>query len=208
MNCQAQCSSGIGSNNETELTAVPVRVTTPSFFLNTDYPASCSGTVTRWRFCFYRPDTHNDSDRYRLSLAVYRPIGSGNSTQYEIVESSLRTITRMFQPANSTSNFICQNLNLQAANRTSFDIEVGDIAGVCIFNPTDSTIEPMHIISEANGYSLLQNNIPVQCSFNSVSSVNISSSELTRVESRLLHLSAGMFTKADDCINVVHGDFC
>ena len=190
VNCQAQCSSGIGSNSETEFTAAPV--TTTSFFLNTDYPAPCSGTVTRWRFCFYRPDTHEDGDRYRLALAVYRPIGSGNSTQYEIVESSLRTITRTF-PANSTSNFICRNLNLQATNR-SFDIEVGDIAGVCIFNPTDSTIEPMHIISEANGSSLLQNNIPVQCSFDSVSSVNISSSQLIRVESRLLHLSAGMFT--------------
>ena len=206
VNCQAQCSSGIGSNSETELTAAPV--TTTSFFLNTDYPAPCSGTVERWRFCFYRPATHKNGDRYRLALAVYRPIGSGNSTQYEIVEASLRTITRRF-PANSTSNFICLNLNLQATNR-SFDIEVGDITGVCIFNPTDSTvtIEPMHIISEANGYSLLQNKIPVQCSFNSVSSVNISSSQLSRVESRLLHLSTGMFTKADDCINVVHGDFC
>ena len=39
--------------------------------------------------------------------------------------------------------------------------------------------------------------------------MNISSSQLSRVESRLLHLSAGMFTKADDCINdVVYGDFC
>ena len=147
---------------------------------------------------------HDDGDRYRLALAVYRPKDSGNSTQYEIVEASLRTITRRL-PAQSSS-FVCQNINLETENQ--FDIEVGDIVGVCIFNPTDGTIEPMHIVSEADGYSLLQNNVPVQCSFNSVSSVNISSSQLSRVESRLLHLSAGMFTKADDCMNVVHGDFC
>ena len=79
------------------------------------------------------------------------------------MEASLRTITRIF-PIQPTNNFICHNtVNLEAADQ--FDIEVGDIVGVCIFNPTDSTIEPMHIVSEANGYSLLQNNIPVQCSF-------------------------------------------
>jgi hypothetical protein len=131
---------------------------------------------------------------------------SGNSTQYEIVGSSLRTITRIFPPQ-SSSSFSCLNVNLERDNR-QFDIEAGDIVGVCIFNPTNITIKPMDVVSEANGYSLLQNNIPVQCSFNSVSSINISS-QLSRVESRLLHLSAGMFpAESDDCMNVVHGDFC
>jgi hypothetical protein len=130
---------------------------------------------------------------------------SGNSTQYEIVESSLRTITRRF-PA-QPSNFVCRNINLEIDNQ--FDIEVGDIVGVCIFNPTENNREPMDIVSEANGYSLLHNNVPIQCSFNPISSVNISSSQLSRVESRLLHLSAGMFpAESDDCVNVVHGDFC
>jgi hypothetical protein len=132
-------------------------------------------------------------------------MGSGNSVQYELVESSLSTITRIF-PAQSSS-FSCRDVNLETARQ--FDVEVGDIVGVCVNNPINNAIEPMDIVSEASGYSLLQNNIPIQCSFNSISSVNISRSQLSRVESRLLHLSAGMFTaESDDCVNVVHGDFC
>ena len=201
VNCQAQCSPGIGSNNETEFIASTV--TTPSIYLNTDYPAPCSGTVTRWRLCFYRPDTHEDGDRYRLTLAVYRPMDSGNSTQYERVESSLRTVTRIF-PTQS-SNFSCQNIHLDMAGQ--FDIEADDIVGVCVFNPTQNAREPMDIISEANGYSLLQNSVSLPCRYNTTPTV-ILSSQLSTVESRLLHLSAGMFTKADDCVNVVYGDFC
>ena len=190
VNCQGQCSSGIGSNNETELTAATV--TTPSIYLNTDYPAPCSGTVTRWRLCFYRPVTHEDGDRYRLTLAVYRPMhmDSDNSTQYERVESSLRTFTRIF-PTQS-SDFSCQNVDLDMAKQ--FDIEADDIVGVCVFNPIQDAREPMDIVSEASGYSLLQNSVSLPCRYNTTPSV-ILSSQLSRVESRLLHLSAGMLKK-------------
>jgi hypothetical protein len=203
VNCQSQCSPGIGSNNETEFTAATV--TTPSIFLNTDYPATCSGTLERWRLCFYLPDTHEDGDRYRLTLAVYRPMGSGNSTQYERVESSLLTITARIFPTQS-SDFSCRDIDLDTDEQ--FNIETGDIVGVCVFNPTQDAREPMDIVSEANGYSLMQNSVSLPCRYNTIPSV-ISSSQLSRVESRLLHLSAGTFPdESDDCMNVVRSDFC
>ena len=194
VNCQAQQCSPFGLNNDTEFTAASV--TTPSIYLNTDYPAPCSGTVERWQFCFYRPATHGVNDSYRLTFAVYRRIDSGNSTLYEIVGPSLRTITRTFRT--QSSNFSCQVLTLNnMSNRQPFNIKTGDIIGACVYDPTDNNREPMDAISETDGYSLLQNNVRLTpCGFASMPST-ISSSQLSTVNSRLLHLSAivaGMFT--------------
>ena len=194
VNCQSQCSP-VGSNIETELTAAAV--TPPSVYLNVDYPARCSGTVERWEFCFYRPATHQEDDSYRLTFAVYRGTGSGSNTQYEIVGSSLRTITSQF--GEESSNFLCQFLNLTNAsdNWLQFNIEAGDIIGACIFDPTNPSIEPMDAISAASGYSLMQDtqSVGTPCGFRQMPST-IPRSRLLTVNSRLLHLSAivaGMF---------------
>ena len=184
-----QCTP-VGSNNEAESTAAAVR--TPSIYLNTAHPATCSGTVERWQFCFYRPDTHNESDRYRLTMAVYRR----NNIRYELVESSLRTITRDF-PAQS-SNFSCQYLDLNMADR--FNIETDDIVGACIFVPTQASRERMDIVSEENGYSLMQNNVRIRCGYRSMPTM-ISSSQFSMVDSKLMHLSAII---AGIYIHVVH----
>ena len=184
-----QCSP-IGSTSETEFAAAAV--TTPSVYLNTEYPALCNGTVRRWEFCFYRPATHGVNDSYRLTLAVYRRIESGNSTLYEIVGPSMRTIGRRF--STESSNFSCQALylNNNTPNRQQFNTEAGDIIGVCVYEPRGDNREPMDVISEANGYSLdlLQNNdVGIPCGAGSMPSI-ISSNQLSTVNSRLLHLSA------------------
>ena len=182
VNCQC---TPVGSNNEIEFTAAAVR--TPSIYLNTEYPAPCNGTVERWRLCFYRPATHDEGDRYRLTLAVYRRMG----TRYEIVGSSLRTITRNFLA--QSSNFSCRYINLNAADQ--FDIQAGDIVGACVYEPSQDARERMDIVSEANGYTLMQNNVRLPCGYNSTPST-IPSNQLSTVDSRLLHLSAiiaGMF---------------
>ena len=153
---------------------------TPSIFLNTDYPAPCSGTIERWRLCFYRPVTHGVNDRYRLTLAVYRTMG----TQYYVrVNPSLHTITVDF-PAQS-NNFACQYYDLNMNDQ--FNIEAGDIVGACVFNPSQTDRERMDIVSEANEYSLKQ--INTRCGWYSVPHT-ISSSQLSTINSRLLHLSA------------------
>ena len=177
VNCQ--CTT-IGSNNETEFTAAAVG--TPSIYLNTAQPASCNGTVERWRLCFYKPATHEMGDRYRLTLAVYHR----TSSQYEIVGSSLRTITVDF-PMQS-NNFACQYIDLNTADQ--FNIETGDIVGACVFEPTRSSRERMDIVSEANGHSLMQiNDNSIRCGWLSIPRT-ISHSQLLTLGSRLLHLSA------------------
>ena len=204
VNCQSQCSP-VGPNNEMEFTAAAV--TPPSVYLNVDYPARCSGTVERWEFCFYRPATHKQNDSYRLTFAVYRGNGSGNNTRYEIVGSSLHTITRRFGV--ESSNFSCQFLDRNVGNLRQFNIEAGDIIGACIFDPTNPSIEPMDAISAASGYSLMQDtqSVGTPCGFRQMPST-IPRSRLLTVNSRLLHLSAivaGMFT---DCKINVHVATC
>ena len=174
VNCQC---SPIGTNNQTGSTAVRDH----RLYLNTASPAPCSGTIKRWRFCFHRPVTQVGSDRYRVTWAVYRRVGSGNSTHYEIVRSSQRTTTRN-DP--SSGNFWCRN-----ENPPDFNIEAGDIVGACIYEPRERNREQMDIVSEADGYSLMEMMVTNQCGKNLIPST-ILSSQLSRVNSRILHLYA------------------
>ena len=75
-------------------------------------------------------------------------------TRYEIVGSSLRTIT--VDVPTQPSNFSCQYINLATADQ--FDIEAGGIVGACVYEPSQNAREQMDIASEVNGYTLLQVN--------------------------------------------------
>ena len=181
----------IGTSNETAFTAArDLR-----FYLNTDYPAPCSGTITRWRYCYYRPNT-NDSNRFQVTWAVYRRMGSGNDTHYVAVPSSVRAVTRRDNqiPQSSNDNLWCLNRNVTP--NVTVAIVAGDVVGACIYDPGDSLSRgivrrQLDIVGQANGHSLMQINNVRGCSFNSVPS-NISSSLLSKVNSRILHLYANI----------------
>lgn len=183
VNCQC---SPIGTNNETEF--IPVK--NHSFYLNTARPAPCSGTIQRWRYCYYRPDTN--ADRFRVTVAVYRRMGSGNDTHYRKVESSQRVIQRRDDQIPSADNFWCRNLNNN--NNRQFDIEIGDIVAACIYEPTQTNRKQLDIVSEAIDHSLMQTSNENQCGDNMMPS-SISGSQLSIVDSRLLHLSAIITSK-------------
>ena len=180
VNCQCR---PIGTNNDTEFTAVRDH----RFYLNTAHPAPCSGNIIRWRYCYYRPATNGE--RFRVTWAVYRRMGSGNDTHYIRVGSSLRTVGRRGDqiPSANEGNFWCREVNV----RTDFQTEVGDIVGACIYDPQDNNRvrKQLDIVGQANGYSLIQMNDVSDCSDNSMPS-NISSSQLSTIDSRILHLYA------------------
>ena len=173
VNCQC---NPIGTTNSTEFSAVRNH----SFYLNTAHPAPCSGTIDRWRYCYYRPAT--DGERFRVTWAVYRRMGSGIDTHYIRVDSSLRTVERR----DSEDDFWCLEENVR-----NFQIEVGNVVGACIYDPQDNrrVIKQLDIVGQANGYSLMQMNDVSDCSDRSMPS-NISSSQLSSIDSRILHLYA------------------
>ena len=185
------CSSPIGTDNETEFTAVRDH----SFYLNTAHPAPCSGTITGWRYCYYRPSVLNETVTvYRTSMAIYRRMldeDSGSYT-YERV-SSVFSIT---EDINShESSFMCDILDV-----TDFTIEAGDVVGACIFDPIDSDLRlrnQLDIVGQASGHSLLKMNDVSACAsgLNRLPST-ISNNMLSAIDSRVLHVYADIISKS------------
>ena len=171
----------IGTNNETAFNAVRDH----RFYLNTAHPAPCSGTVREWRYCYYRP-SNTDGQRYHVTWAVYRRMCSGNSTHYVAVPSSIHTEGRTRNQILNDGNFWCRDEDV-----TNFRIEAGDIVGACIYDPIDNDRDrrQLDIVGQTSGYSLMQMNDVSECGVNSIPS-NISSSLLSTVNSRILHLNA------------------
>ena len=182
MKCN-QCSGAIGTNNET---AFPV-VTMSGFYLNTAAPAPCRGTITSWRYCYYKPETPsnvNDTHRFVSRFAVYRPAHSSNgSTSYTRISN--RSISLLWkQIPNDNRAFICKTAPVRGSN---IDVEAGDVFGVCIYNPARIDRHQLDFIGQANGYSLVQTN-RANCWRNTVTFQQ--TPEV--MEARILHLYANI----------------
>ena len=190
----SDCSRPLGTDDERDFTAVRDH----SFYLNTAYPALCSGTVTSWRYCYYVPSVVNETiDVYRTSFAVYRRMldpGSGSYT-YERVSNvfSIRIIRE--EGLSHNSSFVCDSLD-----EKEFTIEAGDIVGACIFDPNDSETrfrKQLDIVGEVSGYSLLQMKDVSACTVGlNRLPPSISNSMLSVIDSRILHLYADIESKS------------
>ena len=67
----------IGKNDDSTLSERTDR----RFYLGVNNPATCNGTITNWRVCYYgRSDSGLSS--YWASYAVYRRMGSGGDESY------------------------------------------------------------------------------------------------------------------------------
>ena len=119
----------------------------------------------------------NNDNRFRVTWAVYRRMGSGNDTSYIRVASSVRTATRRDDQIPNSGNFWCRNQNVN-----DFDIEAGDIVGACIYDPSQNDRKQMDIVGQANGYSLMQMSVDNQCGDNLMPST-IPSSQLSSIDS-------------------------
>ena len=106
-------------------------------------------------------------------------------SNYVIVESSRRAIQRRIP---ESGDFWCRN---QILNMNAFDIEAGDLVGACIYDLPQTNRKQMDIVGQANGYSLMQMSAgsQIECGDNSMPS-SISSSQLSTIDSRILHLYA------------------
>ena len=192
VNAQTECSP-VGANSQTA-------VRDHRFYLNTAHPAPCSGTIDRWRYCLYRPaDTSNS--QYYAEVAVYRPVGTGDGVRYERVSDTFR-ISRNRNRARSRS-FRCYNFNINS----DITIKAGDFVAACIYNPAESNRGQLDLVGQNRstvGYSLLQMNDVSGCGDISLPS-SVSSSQLSSVDSRILHIFArieSMFALATRCSNI------
>ena len=184
----------IGTNNETAST--PAK--TLSFYLNTAYAAPHSGTVKEWRYCYYKPNDTTLGDNYRVTLAVYRMDGF----KYDRV-SDMFTILRWRAQFPVVGNFVCGTQEVP-----DFVVAVGDVVGVCIFDPVDNenrVRKQLDIVGETSGYSLMQMTDTSGCTLDTIPST-VSSSHLSVNYKRILHLYANIttFGKSSIACNVIN----
>ena len=142
---QEQCSSPIG-NNDGETATAPSRA--QLFYLNTANPAPCTGNITSWRVCYYRPDTidNNIVDLFWAIYAVYRRMGTGNSIHYVRVSGIFRAIRTNVDYTNipgidgeiAQGAFSCYTDALDVGT-SPLSIQAGDILGTYFSTDAEST---------------------------------------------------------------------
>ena len=178
-----QCPEQFGTNRQTPFTVDRTHM----FYLNTAAPAPCSGNVTRFRYCYYRPlsDEIIDGHNYQARLAVYRPVNLANGSFRYVRVSNLTTIFRNSATINSSGAFRCRNRNNIGFN---FEIQVGDIFGVCIFYSAENFIHQLDLVGQTSGYSLMGMSAD-GCSRTTIPS-SISSNQLSVISQRILHVYA------------------
>ena len=127
-----------------------------AFYLDTNNSANCSGTVTRWRYCYFPSQADLDAPP-SIQFAVYR-LNQTNSG-YDRVSR----VYTAFGIDDIDATVDCQNLQLQ--QRQFAQVQSGDVIGACIYQATSSA-SPLNVIgSGATGQSLMEGG---GCNFNSL----------------------------------------
>ena len=185
----------IGNSDQRELNGRSDR----RFFLDANNPATCTGTVTSWRVCYYGPNDVRMGS-YWATYAVYRRMGSGGNERYE-------RVSQIFSAVRATGNLLgndivdgilreedyaCYDDAIEdSGDMTPVTIQARDILGACIFNPDNEPGDnrrQLDIVGETGGSSLLEMGDD-ECTTEALPS-NIASSQLSNRSNRRLHLFA------------------
>ena len=131
----------VGTDSSTELVANREH----SFYLNTQDPAQCDGTITEFNFCYYRSTPLAAS--YDFTFAVFKR----SSAEYISVSEAFTTGRTV---ANSNlglfGTFACRTFSVN-----DILVQAGDVIGVCIYDPPDNA-ESVRILG--NDYT---NRLPI-----------------------------------------------
>ena len=195
---QQESCSPIGNKDETA--ATPSR--DQGFYLNTAYPAPCTGNITSWRVCYYGPNNVAELSSYWATYAVYRRMGSDDDVRYERVSEMFRATRAVSVYVRAPGvdgeivedDFICYVDSIDTGNSPP-TVQAGDILGACVFDPENIPFvdrRQLDMVGEASGRSLLQMDTN-ECTAQSIPS-NIPDNQLSIVNSRRLHLYANIGT--------------
>ena len=92
-------------------------------YVNLDSPATCSGNLTAWHYCYYRSSIDSTSTTYSLWFRVWRKNG-GNT--YDLVSN----YTVAGSPNRAAGNVVCEDVLLAENEFTA--VEEGDVIAVYI----------------------------------------------------------------------------
>ena len=140
----------------------------PGLYIDRLHPASCSGQITQWNFCYFNPRNFHDRDRVQIHFQVWR----FNSPQRGVqVADHVVTINIPEEP----EEFQCETITLD--QDSYMNITEGDYLGVqllfnrvlpvvgssrgrtdTVFSPFDSII-PTEVNVKEVGTVILSNNV-------------------------------------------------
>ena len=147
----------LASSQNTVRRSVSATQVSAAFYLDTNNSASCSGNVTRWRYCYFPSQADLDAPP-SVQFAVYRLNQTTNS--YDRVSR----VYTAFGVDDIDATIDCQILQL---GRNQFaQVQTGDVIGACIYRSTSNS-SPLDVIGRrtTGQSSLMQGGI---CSFNSL----------------------------------------
>lgn len=165
----------VGSNADQ---TIPRRA--DDFYLNIAEPASCSGIINYFTYCYYRPQTE-DSPSYLFTFAIYRESSPGSGV-YSTVSSVFvaeRTLSDITTELGG-GNFACVNLTVN----DPVSVEVGDVLGACISDPPGD-IQELEVVGIVLNSRVLLYGVD-GCTPNAVPSMV--SNPVTETTFRVLHL--------------------
>ena len=173
---QGQTCGIIGSNVEQSF----VRDSNRRFYLNTQDPAQCNGTVNGFQYCYY---SHSSSvDSYAFTFAVYR------ETSPESYSAVSEAFTAERDP-NPAVTFACLTFSMS----NQIQIQSGDMIGACIYDPPDQgsdiRLETYVVGDEASNDRYLMRTSNSGCGDFTVPNTV---SSLSRRGRRVLHISANI----------------
>jgi hypothetical protein len=183
--CQDGAESIIGSDDQSEYEAERVG---GRLYLNIDNPAQCSGLITELEYCYYPPESDDESripNFYQVYFAIYRQ----QETQYR--RQTIPVITLGGFASGLDEDFSCTTRDISIFR---IQVQQGDIIGVCL--PGRTPLDVVSVSDEEHSNAKLSY-IESGCSSSLVVPfiVNERITDVRVQESRILHLYARITSK-------------
>ena len=152
-----------------------------NFYLNTQDPAPCDGTINEVQYCYYKTNNKIATGGFSFTTAFYREMSPGT---YTAISNSYTTVTGYFDHG-------LQSFRCVTAPIPPLQIQAGDVIGVCIYHPPLGLFgirAQLDVVGRnAGSGQYLQRASNSGCGDSAVPNTV---SSLTREDSLVLHISA------------------
>ena len=156
-------------------------------YLNTDNPAPCGGFITQLEYCYYSPDSDDESrqilNSYQVFFAIYRQ--RPNQDRYQ--RGTVIPVVRSEFVGGSDEDLSCTILNIIPTR-----VQVGDIIGACL--PRRNFLDVISDISDEEDFDANLSYMESDCSNSFALPLFVNERNLG-VQERILHLYARITSK-------------
>ena len=147
-------------------------------FFDTQSPASCSGILTRWRYCFYNEYAGSQG---RVRFSIYRKKSDSDTSYSRNFSDAIITLPSI----PSSPSFTCDTL---IPSNPNVQVHPGDIIATCI-HPS-FPLDAMAMLGSGSGYQVYTTSVS-HCGPNDYPDFSTTDDELLR--NFAVHVFAGKY---------------